>query len=103
MLEIIQFPKNGYVVIQPTGVVQVVETETQPTLEEAQAIVGGLVQMVPMQDTSIEVFVNEEGLLFGMEYNAPASAMCAMDLVGPALILCGSARWGDDDEDWEDD
>ena len=38
--------------------------DKQPTLEEAQAIVGGLVEMVPlMNPQKMQLLINEEGLM----------------------------------------
>ena len=44
--------------------------DKKPTLEEAQALVGGLVEMVRSPNNSeIQILVNEEGLLKGLPFN----------------------------------
>ena len=68
--------------------------ETAPTLEEAQKIVGGYVEMVRSPtDPSIQILVNEEGLLRGLPFNEHATELCGTGIVGPAIILKGKARW----------
>ena len=54
------------------------------TLEEMQALVGGLIQPVYTDDGII--LVNEEGLLIGMDLNIRASMLAGQPLVGPALL-----------------
>lgn len=68
--------------------------DRQPTLEEAQKIVGGLVQMVssPEQPTW-QILVNEEGLLDGLPFNKEATELCGTGIVGHAIILKGDAKW----------
>lgn len=63
------------------------------TLKDAQALVGGLIELVvlPNQDPSKigdhVMWVNEEGLLNGLFYNATATAMAGHDgLVGDAIV-----------------
>ena len=62
--------------------------DKKPSLEEAQAILGGLVQIV-IDDGNIQLLVNEEGLLKNLELNKQASLMAGQTLVGPAIILKG--------------
>lgn len=68
--------------------------DRRPTLEEAQRLVGGLVEMVrsPTQP-DWQVLVNEEGLLEGLPFNEEASKLCGTGIVGPAVVLKGEARW----------
>jgi len=68
--------------------------DRRPTLEEAQRLVGGLVEMVrsPTQP-EWQVLVNEEGLLEGLPFNEEASKLCGTGIVGPAVVLKGEARW----------
>jgi len=68
--------------------------DRRPTLEEAQRLVGGLVEMVrsPTQP-DWQVLVNEEGLLDGLPFNEEASKLCGTGIVGPAVVLKGEARW----------
>jgi hypothetical protein len=68
--------------------------ETAPTLEEAQKMVGGLVEMVHVPNKpNVQVLVNESGLLEGLEFNSEASKLCGQVLVGPAILLEGDAVW----------
>ena len=65
-----------------------------PTLEEAQAIVGGLVEMVPlMNPKNMQLIVNEEGLMHDLPVNTQASMIAGRKLVGPAIVLEGDAMW----------
>lgn len=68
--------------------------DRRPTLEEAQRLVGGLVEMVrsPTQP-DWQILVNEEGLLEGLPFNEEASKLCGTGIVGPAVVLKGEARW----------
>ena len=73
--------------------IHVFDTE-KPTLERAQELVGGLVEMVRSPtDPDIQVLVNEEGLLVGLPFNEEASKLCDTGIVGDAVILKGDARW----------
>jgi len=62
----------------------------RPSLEEAQAIVGGLIEIV-IDDGEKQLIVNEEGLLLGLPFNETASRMTGRHIVGPALLLAGEA------------
>ena len=73
--------------------------DKKPSLEEAQAIVGGYVQIV-IDDGNIQLLVNEEGLLKNLELNKQASLMAGQTLVGPAIILKGDAMWNDEWAGW---
>ena len=66
----------------------------QPTLQEAQKIVGGLVELVRSpENPDWQVLVNEEGLIKGLPFNKEATELCGTGIVGPAIILKGDARW----------
>jgi len=68
--------------------------DRRPSLEEAQGLVGGLVEMVRSpthQDW--QILVNEEGLLEGLPFNEEATKICGTGIVGPAIVLKGNARW----------
>ena len=68
--------------------------DKQPTLEEAQAIVWGLVELVRSPDNpDWQILVNEEGLLEDLPFNEEATKLCGTGIVGPAIILKGDARW----------
>jgi len=65
-----------------------------PTLQEAQRIVGGLVEFVRSpENPEWQVLVNEEGLLNGLPLNEEATSLCKTKIVGPAIVLKGDARW----------
>jgi hypothetical protein len=65
-----------------------------PTLEEAQGLVGGLVEMVRSPThRDWQILVNEEGLLEGLPFNEEATKICGTGIVGPAIVLKGNARW----------
>jgi hypothetical protein len=68
--------------------------DRRPSLQEAQELVGGLVQMVRSpthQDW--QILVNEEGLLEGLPFNDEATKLCGTGIVGDAVVLKGEARW----------
>ena len=65
--------------------------DKEPTLEECQEFVGGLIAIVPLMDGS-QMIVNEDGLLLKLPHNDKASQMAGQDLVGNALVLRGDAR-----------
>ena len=65
--------------------------EEKPTLEQAQAIVGGWIEMITVGD--MQVLFDEEGLLKQLPINEKASEMFGRPLYGPVLILENEARW----------
>lgn len=68
--------------------------EKAPSLERAQELVGGLVEMVRSPtNPEIQILVNEEGLLRGLPFNEEASRLCDTGIVGDAIILKGEAKW----------
>jgi|TARA_R100001129_G_scaffold178940_1_gene155260 hypothetical protein len=68
--------------------------DRQPTLEEAQKIVGGYVEMVRSpSEPDWQILVNEEGLLDGLPFNKEATELCGTGIVGHAIILKGDALW----------
>jgi hypothetical protein len=66
--------------------------EERPTLEEAQAFVGGLVEVVELAAQG-HMLINEEGRLTGLYLNRHASELAGVPIAGPAWILYGPARW----------
>lgn len=65
-----------------------------PSLEVAQELVGGLVQLVHSpENPDWQILVNEEGLLHGLAMNEEATEMCGTGIVGDAVVLKGSAKW----------
>ena len=68
--------------------------DRQPTLQEAQKIVGGFVEMVRSPtNPDIQILVNEEGLIQGLPFNKEATELCDTGIVGNAVILKGNAIW----------
>ena len=68
--------------------------DRRPSLEEAQGLVGGLVEMVRSPTHQAwQILVNEEGLLDGLPFNEEATKICGTGIVGPAIVLKGNARW----------
>jgi len=65
--------------------------ECQPTLEEAQNLVGGYIELI--QCKGFQILVDEDGRAKKLHINHNASAMAGKTLVGPALVLFGDAQW----------
>ena len=65
--------------------------EERPSLEQAQSIIGGWVEMIHVGD--MQVLVDEEGLLKQLPINEKASDMFGRPLYGPVLVLENEARW----------
>lgn len=65
-------------------------SDKRPTLQEAQAIVEGLIEFA-FDNGSMQVIVNEEGLLMNMPINVEASYLVGHPVVGPALVLTDKA------------
>ena len=64
----------------------------EPTLEEAQRVVGGYVEMVYL-DGGDQLLVNEEGVIKNLPPNPSATAIAGKPIVGNAIVLKGHARW----------
>ena len=77
-------------------------TDTPPTLEEAQAVVGGWVEMMTLPNGD-QLLVNEEGGVYGLPVNPEASVLAGTFIVGPVALLQGKGRWTDDDDEEDDD
>ena len=60
----------------------------RPTLEEAQKIVGGWVEVVSSRVGKL-AYGDEEGCLKGCSFNHRASAYFGVELVGDILVLEG--------------
>jgi len=65
--------------------------EERPSLEQAQSIIGGWVEMIHVGD--VQVLVDEEGLIKQLPINEKASDMFGRPLYGPVLVLENEARW----------
>lgn len=59
---------------------------TEPSLEECQAAVGGLIEAVYLPEGRL-MYVNENGLLLGLPVNELASAYAGRSIVGDVLII----------------
>jgi len=75
------------------------ENAKAPTLEEAQAFVGGWIeiQTIRLEGQSAQMVLNEEGKLMDLPVNHLATALWlaqghADAIVGPVLLLTGKAR-----------
>jgi hypothetical protein len=55
------------------------------TLEEMQAAVGGLIELVILHDGR-DMWINEEGLILGLPFNISASALYGHPIMGDALV-----------------
>lgn len=66
--------------------------DKSPTLEQAQHIVDGYVELHTMRDGR-QMLMNEEALRLGMELNLEASKLFGASVHGPVVILEGEAKW----------
>lgn len=85
--------KDGYTVIEPNGTVTSTELKEELPLSLAQELVGGFVELVPMPDDTLQIMVDEDGLIKGLAFNGKASNIAGRPLMGTALIVTGKARW----------
>ena len=78
-------------VFDVSGMVRVQRNVVRPGLEGLQKIVGGLIEFVYDDHLSarrgVDVIVNEEGLLLGLERNRVACIALQKVLVGPVLVI----------------
>lgn len=72
--------------------------DKKPTLEELQTLVGGLIQEVyktdglnTFRDPKVQYWVNEEGLIHKLPYNAKAALILGQPIVGNLVILTEKA------------
>lgn len=72
----------------------------QPTLEEAQAIIGGYVELLELPDGT-QMLVDEDGIAKRKPFNTDASLLLVgtrfdgQSILGDALLLSGKACWRD--------
>ena len=74
--------------------------DEQPSLEKAQKLVGGLVELVTLTSGD-QLLINEEGLLKNLPVNEHATYIASHQsyvmmhdgIRGNAVLLKGSARW----------
>ena len=64
----------------------------EPTLKEAQGIVGGFVEMSSLYRNGQLIF-NEDGRRLQLEYNSSASTLAGRGIVGQAIHLTGKDKW----------
>ena len=82
------------IILEKGKIMITVFEDNQPTLQEAQKIVGGLVEMVHSpSEPDWQILVNEEGLLDDLPFNKEATELCGTGIVGPAIVLKGDAKW----------
>ena len=55
-------------------------------LSQLQGFVGGLIELVPLDEGQAVMVVNEEGLLVGLEPNPVASILAGQYIVGDVLL-----------------
>jgi|TARA_A100001515_G_scaffold137731_1_gene130611 hypothetical protein len=65
--------------------------EEEVTLEQAQKLVGGYVQMIDRG--GIQFLFNEDGLMRGLPVNTEASQLLETQIVGDVVVLEGESRW----------
>lgn len=75
----------------------IVLTLDPPSLEDAQRYVDGTVEVITL-DTGDQMLVNEDGLIYCLEYNIYASRAAKRTVVGNAMILTGEAKWRPEDD-----
>ena len=74
------------------------ELTTPPSLEEAQRLVGGYVQLLQL-DADTQMLIDEEGKIKGKPVNTQATDMASPTLffgdvvVGDVVLLRGKAQW----------
>ena len=78
--------KKAYI-IKVDGTQEIIDH--QPTLEEAQNIVGGWVEWLPKAKKGITAFGDEEGRLNGKAVNETASRFLGYEVVGNIIIMVG--------------
>jgi len=68
-------------------------SDTPPKLHEAQAMVGGLIEILYVGDDR-QLLFHEEALLHANPIqNLEASELAGQPIFGEALLLSGKARW----------
>lgn len=67
-------------------------------LDTLQKTVGGLIEAVYLSAGRL-MYVNEEGLIIGLEYNHTASAIAQRPIVGDVVILTAEEAAADSDGD----
>ena len=74
-----------------TPAIVTILSDTPPSLEDAQRMVGGYVEMLQLGHA--QLLVNEHGRLRNLPVNDAASHIAGQTIVGHAVLLVGTARW----------
>lgn len=78
------------IVITPEGTVEktMLQSDTDGSyLKVLQNLVGGWIEFTSTLDPTVEMIVNEEGLIHGLEYNLLASQTAGQHIVGTAVLV----------------
>jgi hypothetical protein len=76
-------------ILKSNGRIKDIEPKNQTdfSLEEAQGVVGGYVEVVRIpQDRTKIMLVNEEGLIHSLPYNKIATMIAGQHIVGDVLV-----------------
>ena len=74
------------ILLRTDGTYEVVEYND--TLETLQKYVGGLIEYVQISSKGIDMIINDEGKILGMDINYNATRLFAYDIiVGDALVV----------------
>jgi hypothetical protein len=60
--------------------------KVEPTLEQAQSLVGGYVEKITLPNGDA-LLINEEGLLKKLELNITATDLAGFPIVGEAILI----------------
>jgi len=78
---------NTYLYIDPNGTAVLVNQEDdQTSLACLQELVGGLIENVAPNALGCDAWVNEEGLVYGLEINLVGSFVLGRQIVGPVVL-----------------
>lgn len=77
-------------------------TDERPSLEKAQELVGGFVELIELNNGD-QMLVNEDGIFSGLPINEEATNIALLNsnalmqngILGNAVILKDNARWID--------
>ena len=65
-----------------------------PTLQEAQDIVGGYVEMTySATQPDVQILINEDGISLALGANPAATILCGKPIVGNVVVLKEAALW----------
>lgn len=89
----ISFPANTYTILHHSGSVSNHKQTSSLLREQAEKILDGPVEFVPLAFPEIQMIVPAEGRLRRLGENRVASSIVGYPIYGSALILTGIARW----------